>query len=196
MGTPEHGGRVRAAGSSARMSQYFGMPKRTTTDRVAQELEEVKKKNEDLETKFSKLDELVRSLISNQRSTEHRTPVNEHQGSCSSFGIAVPHTQPNEPQTVEPRLCLLAHPDDNVIVAKGKLLVAGPDDGTSTVYVEASFENDAVLPIATDEFDLVYDCIGGNVQWPTKFIEYDMTVNLLFFYSTLYYKMIVNMFEI
>ena len=173
LGTPEHGGRVRAGGPYAKITNYFAAERKSSRASKS-EVQALRKEVEELKALF-----MSGGVM--QRPTDHDVapcPPVVTQSASASCSIAEqptcgPTAIPAKKQKERP--CLLVAHGSSEIVAKGKVLEE-LGQGFLKVMVTIAYVNNALVPCPTAEVETVYDAVSNKVKWPSHMVSFDMEV--------------------
>ncbi|KAL5179978.1 hypothetical protein HKD37_01G001189 [Glycine soja] len=200
IGRPNHGGRVRAAGSGVTITQYYGRASRTcsnsSTSISQQQLDEVvarlredmteEENKKSLEIMTMALKEAIKKEFSHKRSPE----APQIQPDIQQLGARVSTKESNVVTNVQasqehhadaiPLMGLYVQHKDGTLrlVAMGKIMegdsiihtVAYADD-VVRVSVEAVINPEAEVPYATSEIQYVKQAVDTFVAWPTHLVK-------------------------
>ncbi|XP_028201788.1 uncharacterized protein LOC114385962 [Glycine soja] len=179
IGRPDHGGRVRAAGSGVTITQYYGRASRTcsssSTSISQQQLDEV----------VARLREDMTELSNkgSQEALQIQPDIQQLGARVSTQGSnAVTNAQASQEHDADaiPLMGLFVQRNDGTqrLVAMGKIMegdsiihtVAYADD-VVRVSVETVIDPEAEVPYATSEIQYVKQAVNTFVAWPTHLVK-------------------------
>ncbi|KAL5127446.1 hypothetical protein HKD37_14G039866 [Glycine soja] len=190
IGRPEHLGRVRAAGASVTIKQYFGSAPRTSrsassvppdelqqlTQQIRDQLEEfiTEKVTRQVMASFSQLQSQIQSqglAVPPEPLVGPSSPRVSTKGSCVD-------PSGNDPKTGDSDRCgLYIEADSARLVAMGRVYEGSPVvhntpllPGQVKVSVEEVTDANAPVPVPTDEVSLVGQALHTFLAWPTHLV--------------------------
>ncbi|KAL5164977.1 hypothetical protein HKD37_18G050192 [Glycine soja] len=193
IGRPEHPGRVRAAGASATIKQYFGSVPRTSRNAFFLSPDELQQLTQQIR---DQLEESITEKVTRQVMAS----FSQLQSQMQSQGLAVPpeplvgpgpsgprvstkescvDPSGNDPETGDSDRCgLYIEADPARLVAMGRvyegsILVHNTPllPGQVKVSVEEVTDADAPVPVPTDEVSLVGQALHTFLAWPTHLVK-------------------------